>query len=698
MTAKKITPENNIETTPQLLLEIGTEEIPARFLPEAIEKLRTNAEKKFSDFAIGVNSLRTYATPRRLSLIAELHTAQNALAKEIWGPPVNVAFDSEGKPAKAAEAFAKANGISLNDISRKEKGKGTYIVAIIKEQAKPTESLLPEILPDLIKTLHFPKSMRWGNGDFRFARPVHWILALFNNKRVSFEVDGIKSIGMTRGHRFLAPAAFEIKDTRTYFNLLRNNFVILDMDERTRIITEGAKKLAASVGAVPINDAELLQHVVFLVEYPTPVLGAFSESYLALPKELLTMVMKGHQKYFALEDHEGKLVNHFIAVSNTTPNNSENVRKGAERVLKARFEDARFYYEEDLKLTLKERLEGLKKVVYHEKLGTLYDKTMRIALIADHIAAHCFKEKKKDIGTAALLSKADLISGVVREFPELQGIMGSYYAFHEGHDEKISRALAEQYLPAHSGDRLPETPIGSILSLSDKFDNIASFFMLGLSPTGSEDPFALRRQTLGIIAILLDTKCVIGISSLVDKALQPFKLKKKEPVETGIIKFFEQRADALFQANGYPYDAVSSVLHFIKDQPLFTVKERLDALMRFKSEGAYDSFLLALKRINNIAAPVGEFPAVDKTLFAQEEEKSLFQETEARAEKVNSLVKKHLYYDAVKVLQELTEPINRFFDKVLVMDKNEAIKQNRLSLLKTIQQLALQIADFSRLN
>jgi glycyl-tRNA synthetase beta chain len=696
MTAKK-TSENNIETNPQLLLEIGTEEIPARFLPEAIEKLRANAEKLFSEHAIDVKSIRTYATPRRLSLITELNTKQHALEKEIWGPPVNVAFDSEGNPTRAAEAFVKANNVSLRNISKKQKGKGSYIVATIKGNAKSTEALLPEILPRLIMSLHFPKSMRWGNGDFRFARPVHWILALFNNKRVSFEIDGIKSISMTRGHRFLAPAAFEIKDTRAYISLLRNNFVILDLEERTKIITEGAKKLAASVDAVLINDAELLQHVVFLVEYPTPVLGTFSEAYLALPKELLTTVMKGHQKYFALEDHEGKLVNHFIVVSNTTQNNSENVRKGAERVLKARFEDARFYYEEDLKLPLEQRLEGLKKVVYHEKLGTLYDKTMRIASIADHIAAHCSNEKKKDIHKSALLSKADLISGVVREFPELQGIMGSYYAFHEGHDEKISRALAEQYLPQHSGDRLPETPIGSILSLSDKLDNVASFFMLGLSPTGSEDPFALRRQTLGIIAILLDTKCILQISSLVDKALQPFNLEKNGPVADGIIKFFEQRADALFQANGYPYDAVSSVLHFIKDQPLFTVKERLDSIMKFKAEGACDTFLLALKRINNIA-PGGDVPAADKVLFVQEEEKSLFQETEARAAKVNYLVKKHNYYDAVKVLQELTEPINTFFDKVLIMDKNEEIKQNRLSLLKTIQQLAVQIADFSRLN
>jgi len=696
MTGKQ-TLEDNTERNPQLLLEIGTEEIPARFLPEAIEKLRANAEKLFSEYAIDVKSIRTCATPRRLSLIAELNTTQHAVEKEIWGPPVNVAFDGEGNPTRAAEAFTKTNNVSLGDISKKQKGKGSYIVATIKGDAKSTEALLPEILPGLIMSLHFPKSMRWGNGDFRFARPVHWILALFNNKRVSFEIAGIKSIGMTRGHRFLAPAAFEIKDTKTYFNLLRNNFVILDIEERTRIITEGSRRLAASVDAVLINDAALLQHVVFLVEYPTPVLGTFSEAYLSLPKELLTTVMKGHQKYFALEDPKGKLVNHFIVVSNTTQNNAENVRKGAERVIKARFEDARFYYEEDLKIPLKQRVEGLKRVVYHEKLGTLYDKTMRIALLADHIAAHCFKEIKRDIGTAALLSKADLISGVVREFPELQGIMGSYYALHEGHDEKISQSLAEQYLPAHSGDRLPQTAIGSVLSLSDKLDNVASFFMLGLAPTGSEDPFALRRQTLGIIAILIETKFMLQISSLVDKALKPFKLKNKGPVEDDLIKFFEQRADALFQANGYPYDAVSSVLHFIKDQPLFTVKERLDSLMKFKAESTCDSFLLALKRINNIA-PGGDVPAADKALFVQEEEKALFQETEARVAKVNSLLKKHLYYDAVKVLQGLTEPINGFFDKVLIMDKNEEIKQNRLSLLKTIQQLALQIADFSRLS
>lgn len=689
--------DNISEDRRQLLLEIGTEEIPARFLPGTIEKMRSGAEKLFADFTIGVSSIHTYATPRRLALIAELSTSQNPVAKEVWGPPASVSFDSAGNPTKAAEAFVKTNGISLGDISRKEKGKGVYIMAIVREEAKSTESLLPEILQRLIMTLHFPKSMRWGNSDFRFARPVHWILALFDNRRVSFEIDGIKSTGMTRGHRFLAPAPFEIKDCKAYANLLRNNFVILDPEERTRMITEGANKLAASVEASLINDQDLLRHVVYLTEYPTPVLGSFSDAYLALPKELLTTVMKGHQKYFAVEDHKGRLLNYFIAVSNTTQNNAENVRKGAERVLKARFEDARFYYEDDLKVPLKKRLEGLRKVVYHEKLGTLYDKAVRISAIAEYLATHGFKESKKDAGTAAMLSKTDLISGVVREFPELQGIMGGYYALHEGLGEKIAGALAEQYLPAYSGDRLPETRLGSIVSLADKLDNVASFFMLGLSPSGSEDPFALRRQTIGIIAILLDTRCSLPVSALLKKAMQQFSIKEKEPVIDSLAKFFEQRADVVFQSNGYAQDAVSAVLHFVRNEPLFAVRDRLESLKKYREAAGYDTFLLAQKRITNIA-PKSTVPEMDEALFTQQEEKALFIETASRAEKVKSFTAKHLYWEAIQALQELTDPINLFFDKVLIMDKDEAVKRNRLALIETIRQLALEIADFSKLN
>lgn len=682
--------------TPLLLLEIGTEEIPARFLPDTIIKLKENTEKVFSEYRLPYKSIKTYATPRRLSLIAELEPMQEAAEKEVWGPPVNAAFDKDGRPTKAAESFAKTHGLHVKDLIKKEKGKGNYVVAVIKESAQQTTDLLSELLQKLILSLNFPKSMRWGSGSLRFARPIHWVLATYNNKKISFEIDGLKSSNMTRGHRFLSPAAFEIKDCKAYINLLRNNFVILDTDERKKIIVDGSRKLASSVDASLIEDEDLLQHVTYLVEYPAPVLGTFPAEYLYLPKELLITVMKGHQKYFALQDVHGKLANHFVIVSNTKNDNAETIKKGAEKVIKARFEDARFYYEEDKRISLKKRLEELKKVIYHEKLGNLFDKSQRIASIADFIADKCCSEKKEDIRTAALLSKTDLISGVVGEFPELQGIMGGYYAVNDGYNEDIAKALSEQYLPAHSGDRLPETSIGSILSLSDKLDNLASFFMLGLTPTGTEDPFALRRQALGIISILVKNRYNLNIYELMDKSLQAFELDNKEVLMNDLIKFFEQRIEPLFLSNGYPLDSISAVMNFVKDKPLYTVKERLDAIEMFKKDPAYESFLLVIKRVNNIA-PKNEVPPVNTEMFLQEEESMLYKEVESIAHGINSLLEENKYYDAIKLLSSLKESINRFFDKVLVMDKNEEIKQNRLSLIKNIQKLALRIADFSKL-
>lgn len=696
--ARATTIETTSSASPVLLLEIGTEEIPARFLPDALNKLKENAERIFSGHRIAVSSVRTYATPRRLALLAEVSAMQQASEREVWGPPVNAAFDQQGNPTKAAEAFARTNNIAVADLVRKEKGKGSYIVALIRETAQHTEALLPGILTELIASLHFPKSMRWGNGNFRFARPIHWILATYDNRKVSFEIDGIKSITTTRGHRFLAPAAFEIKDNKTYMSLLRNSFVIIDPEERKRLIVEGSQKLAASAKASLVEDEDLLQHVTFLVEFPVPVLGSFPKEYLSLPKELLITVMKGHQKYFALEDKKGTLVNYFIITSNTKENNSATVKKGAEKVLKARFEDARFYYEEDKKVPLKERLEGLKKVIYHDKLGTIYEKSQRTAALADFLARKCCPSKKEAVHTAALLSKTDLISGVVREFPELQGIMGGYYAAHEGYGEEVATAISEQYLPVASGGALPATDTGAVVSLSDKLDNVVSFFTIGLSPTGSEDPFALRRQALGSIAILLDKKYNLTLSEVLDAALRPYALpdKDKEAVMNELVRFFEQRLEPLFQSQGYPLDAIAAVMRFVKDQPLHTVKERLDALEAFKKETEYESFLTAIKRVNNIAPKEGEWP-VDKGLFSQYDETVLHKEVESIAPQIRSLVTEGRFLDALRLLLVLREPINRFFDNVLIMDKDEQVKKNRLALVKSIQALSLQIADLSKL-
>lgn len=679
-----------------LLMELGTEEIPARFLPDALISLKAIAEDVFTDNRLPFSGIKTYATPRRLVLTADVAKKQTSSEREIWGPPVNVAYDKDGNPTKAAEAFAKTYNIPTEYLQKKEKGKGTYVVAVITDTVSSAAEVLPEALKKVILSLNFPKNMRWGSGDLRFVRPIHWILAMYDNQKISFEIEGIKSNVFTRGHRFLSPASFEIKDSKSYMNLLRNNYVIVDHDERRKLIMANASQLATEVNGSVIWDDELLEHVTFLVEYPVPVIGTFSSEYLALPQELLVTVMKGHQKYFAIEDSRKKLLNHFIIVSNTKNTNAETVRKGAERVIKARFEDARFYFEEDSKTTLKSRAEDLKNVVYHDKLGSLYSKTERITSIANSICSRCCPERQNDVNTAAFLSKTDLITGVVREFPELQGIIGSYYALNEGYSEEVSRALREQYLPSHTGDVLPKTDTGAVVSLADKLDNIASFFMLGMSPTGSEDPFALRRQAHGVILIAIDKCYELSLSEMFEIALKPHEVKDKRELMNTLMKFFEQRIDYIFQSQGYAEDFIASVMPFAWTQPLYRVKERLKAIIQFKNDPDFDSLLLSIKRINNIA-PKGTTPPVKRDLFMQEEESLLYQAFETVGLKVNSQLEAHEYHGALESLKVLKNPINNFFDKVLVMDKNEEIKDNRLSLIKEIQALAIQIVDFSRL-
>ncbi|HMK61732.1 MAG TPA: glycine--tRNA ligase subunit beta [Dissulfurispiraceae bacterium] len=685
-----------INSAALLIFEIGTEEIPARFLSEAIVKIQESAEKLFSEYRILTHDLRALATPRRLSMIVELQRTQTASQKDVWGPPENVAFDKDGKPTKAAEAFARNNGIDIGDIAVKEKGKGRYVFASVKESSASTAEVLPDLLPKLLTSLHFPKAMRWGSGDFRFVRPVHWILSIYDNQKVQFEFEGLTSGNTTRGHRFLSPAAFEIKDAKTYINLLRNNFVILDPMERRKMISDGTTKLAASVNGIMVEDEELMNHVMYLIEYPVPMLGAFPSEYLSLPKELLVTVMKDHQKYFALEDGRGSLVNNFIVVSNTRLDNTDTVRKGAEKVIKARFEDARFYFEEDKKVPLVSRLEGLKNVVFHDRLGSIHEKCIRASALAAFIASKCCPDRKEDARTAALLSKADLISGVVREFPELQGIMGHYYALNEGRRREVSVAIKEQYLPRFSGDSLPESITGAIVSLADKLDNIASFFMIGMAPSGTEDPFALRRQTIGALLILIDKHFNISLADLLPEVLKPYDVMEKDNIIGSIIRFFEQRFDPIFQPAGYSADVIASITPFIGSEPLFMVKEKMDALMRLKSYSDYEGFLLMMKRINNIA-PKAAASEINKSLLALDEEKSLHNAVERATPLIADCIKDEKYLEAVDVLITLKDVVNNFFDKVLIMDKNEEIKQNRLALLKSVQALGLRIADFSKL-
>jgi glycyl-tRNA synthetase beta chain len=683
----------------QVLLEIGVEEIPARFLPQALRLLKEVTEEVFRQNFIGFHTVKTYATPRRLSMIAEgVPLMQEDRVREVFGPAKKVAFAPDGTPTKAAIGFANSQGVKPEDLVIKTKGKGEYVVAVVEEKGLPVKDVLPEALKKIILSLHFPKSMRWGTGTLRFVRPVHWILALFGKDVISFEIDGIQSGDVTYGHRFLSPAAVRIEDISAYQSVLENSYVIVDQEKRKELIIKQAEECARSVSGALGYDDELISTVTFLVEYPHAVLGSFSEEYLELPEELLISVMKDHQKFFSVKDSKGNLKNYFIVVSNTKADNSDIVRAGAERVIRARFEDAKFYFREDKQKTLFERLEELRNVTYHDRLGSLYDKTMRVKGIAEVLSDIVCPDKKDKVERAVLLSKTDLITGVVQEFPELQGIMGMYYALHDGEDREVAVALREQYLPAYSGDRVPESDIGAVVSLSDRMDNIASFFSIGLKPTGSEDPFALRRHALAVVAILIEKGYDVSIKQMLEPALSNLShIPESKDAEPEILRFFEQRLDPLFQSQGYSFDIVQAVISFAAELPLKEVTGRLDALKEFKSHPEYNSFLLAIKRVRNII-PSKELPGLRKELLKADEEIALMEGLESVRDNVNTLLKDSEYSKAIDEAVKLTGPINRFFDNVLVMDKDEAIRDNRLSLLSEIWSAVSKIADFSKLS
>lgn len=681
-----------------LLLEIGTEEIPARFLPIAIADLKNIAAAALSGSRIAFRGIRAYATPRRIVLmVIGVEEMQADVVKEVFGPSKKVAFDEQGNPTKAGTGFAASLGIEVSDLVIRLKGKGEYVAAVMSEKGSETRALLPDILRKIILSLRFPKSMRWGSGTLTFVRPIHWILALFGAETVHLEIDGIKSGNMTRGHRFLSPGSFQIKEISSYMNLLDNNFVVLDPDRREKIIRSGIAELAANAGGQPVADDDLVDLVNFLVEFPVPVACSFNREYLDLPKELLITVMKDHQKYFGIHNDEGNLLNSFIVISNTLADNGPTVRAGAERVIKARFDDAKFYFREDRKSSLIARLEDLKKVTFHDQLGSIFDKTERIAAMAAFLAERLLPSQKERLIRAARLSKTDLITGVVREFPELQGIMGKYYAAHDGEEKGIPEALEEQYLPKSAGGKMPETDLGALLSLSDRADNIASFFSLGLMPTGSEDPFALRRQAIGVVSILLDRGYGITVGELFRRALENVPVKPSRDISGDMLDFIEQRTEFVLVSKENAQELVRAVLPLSSRYPLRTIADRIGALKEFKGQEVFPAFLLAIKRVNNIIPKAGVTP-IQPDLFVEQEEKDLYASLMSIREKMSPLISQGEFTKGLTLFSEITVRVNNFFDKVLVMDKREEIKTNRLALLKEIWLTALSFADFSKLS
>ena len=672
------------------LFEIGSEEIPARFVSIGLALLKDAFIRLLDKTSIEYGNISEYATPRRLTIYMEgISERQKDRTTESLGPPKKVAFDDKGSPTKAATGFAASIGIEVKDLKIKNTERGEYVAATIEEKGRATGDVFAGAIPEIISSLQLPRSMRWGGGSLRFFRPIQWILAMFGSEIIPFDLDGIKSGSISYGHRFLSPAAIKIDDPSDYLSLLRQSHVLADPAERKSAISEGLKEIEAAAGCKLHEDAELLDIVTNLVEYPSVILGSFDDKYITLPKELLITVMRTHQKYFSVEDKDGGMAPSFIVVSNSKPENNDMVRKGAERVLRARLEDARFYYIEDRKIPFRDYTEKLKKVTFQEKLGSLYRKTERISLLCSFIADKLGLRSKEKLLRAAMLCKADLVTGVVGEFPELQGYMGMVYALNSGEDKETASAIHEHYLPRFSGDSLPSGETGAILSLADKIDNITSFFFLGLIPTGSEDPFALRRQAAGIISILQNGDYPLSLDILIDKSLENLASagQEKETVSGKILQFFNQRLEGILLSRGFSHDIINAALS-TGEMNINEIMRRIGILSEFRKYPEFPGLLLAAKRVHNILAKTRPGD-VKEDLLIEASEKELFM--------ASGKVRDNLEDSGFRALFELEEPINNFFDNVLVMDNDIRIKENRLALLFSVKEVFDSIGDFSKI-
>jgi glycyl-tRNA synthetase beta chain len=683
----------------QLLLEIGTEEIPAAFLPVAEKDMADMIRKTFAARRIRHGELRTMAAPRRLCLCVEdVAEKQDDQIVEKLGPAKRVAFDDQGQPTKAALGFAKGQGLAFSELQTVTTEKGEYLSARKEIMGEETRQLLPDLLTRFIPAIPFKKSMRWSHFELRFARPIHWILALFGGETVPFRLENITSGNETFGHRFMSPKFMAVRDLTDYLNKTRENFVIVDPEERKRIIQAETAKAAAAVAGQVLHNEDLLETVTYLTEYPSVVCGSFDREYLKIPKEVLTTSMMSHQKYFPVIDGQGNLLPFFLTINNTLPRDPAVVVRGNEKVIRARLADARFFFEEDQKISLDRRVEDLKKVVFHTLLGTSYEKVMRFRALAATIAAQVRPDLKETVDRTAVLAKADLDTQMVCEFSELQGIMGREYALLAGENPVVARAVYEHYLPTAAGGALPETDEGAIVSMADKLDTIVGFFGVNLIPTGAADPYALRRQALGIINIILNKKYPLELTELIDQSLTILDGKLKRPsgdTKADVLEFFRARFENLLISQGHPYDVVDAVLA-AGAANLVIALQKIEAMETFKFHEDFQPLAIAFKRVGNI---LKDFPngSVDPLLFEAESEKALFEACQAIGETAIQQIAAGDYAAALIQLARLRKPVDVFFDTVLVMAKDEKVKFNRLSLLKEISDLFHRIADFSKI-
>ncbi len=699
----------------ELILEIGTEEIPAGFLGEAIKSLGSIAEREFEDNLLTYKNINTFGTPRRLVLwVSGLSDKQSDKVVEIIGPPKRIAFDENGTPTKAALGFAKAQGVDVKYLVVVEREKGELIAIRRKIKGKRTERLLKNLLSKMILSIPSRKSMRWGDGDTSFARPIRWILALYGGKTVPFRLEEVKSGSKTQGHRFISPKPFRVENWSEYISGLEKRFVILDQGKRKEIIKTDIGQIGKEIGGVPLEDEELLETVTHLVEYPFVLKGNFDKEFLRLPKEVLISVMKNNQKYFPVfSDYKDQrpvtgdrmLLPHFIFVSGTPVKNPDLVIRGNEKVIKARFTDGRFFFEEDTKTPLLDKVEKLKGMVFLSDLGTYYDKTERIKVLAEFIGTKLGFDNKsiQDLIRAAMLSKADLATQMVFEFPELQGTIGKYYALISLEKEEVALAIEEQYMPTSREGRLPKTDFGAMLSIADKVDTISACFISGLVPTGTSDPYALRRQAIGIINIILDKNFHLGFREIFNYSLNRIKNQshiqfatKLDTILTGIVDFIIERFRNIMISEGFPQDIVEAVISAECDDIIET-RRKIEALSEFRKAPDFDSLAIAFKRVVNIVKgqPRGE---VDHELLVEPTEKLLYQAYSEVKQGIEISISERDYIKALMHMKSLKEPVDKYFNDVLVMAEDENLRLNRLSTLWEIRGLFFKVADFSKIS
>lgn len=686
-----------------LLLEVGTEEIPAEFFPSCLQDLARLVAKGLDEARLVHGGVRTLGTPRRLALIVTgLADAQEDRTLEEVGPPTRIAFDAEGQPTKAALHFAQKLGVEVGALERKVLPKGEYLAATVEEKGQAALALLPELLTEALGSIPWKKSMRWGTEPQAFARPIHWIVALFGDEVVPLRFAGVDSGAQTFGHRFLSPGAVQLAGASDYVSLLREAHVLVDPAERREAVREAAIRGAKEAGGRLVSDDALLDHITWLVETPSPIVGTFDAAYLELPPQVLVSEMREHQKYLSVESEAGGLLPAFVAIANTPVRDPAQARRGFERVLRARLADARFFFDEDRKVSLDERVNQLGRVTFQHQLGSIHDKVERFRALAAWLAETLGSpdEVRRHVDRTSTLAKADLVTGMVGEFPDLQGVMGRAYALAAGEPEEVAQGILEHYLPRGHGDRLPTSDVGAIVGVADRLDTIAGIFAIGRPPTGTADPFGLRRACLGVIHLILDRGYRISLRALVERSLAALGQQghpADDELRDQILAFFHGRLRNLW-SEAQPVELVEAVLASGFDD-LVEAQARLQAVAAHLGDESFRALAEGFTRTNIVEKAQGEpRVSIDPSLFEAEEERALHGAFETVRDSVAGSLASGDFSQVVAEFTKLREPLDRFFTEVMVMVEDDARRRNRLELLHEIRELFGKVADFGRMD